>query len=422
MSLFTDAVSSLRAPGQARPRATGFNWSLPTIRAGRIDLVDELVASYAQIYHTQPWVHAAVNKSSRTVGMLPLKAYEREGPDRERLFEGPLRRLMARPFHSGTPSYWKQHGIGSTLIWGNGIFVKIGATARDEIPDELFPAPAVGWSLGENDTYVWTDPDTGRQYPFERWKIIHLKHWDVDQNGFGRSALEPLRRTLAIEDAATRLGVAAFKNAVAPASVFTTDHTLDEPVLKRLRGNIENLYGSVDKAFRVAILEKGLKWEPFRHNLNDAAVLDHRKLTREEVAAVIDVPQPNIGILENANFASLRELHLMLYQDSLGPPLKMFEETIQTEFIDMIPEFENQYVEFDLGAVLRGDITTRSIAYQRFISAGVYTPNEIRPLENLPPSDDPEADKLHFPSNLAPNAAVDGAGDQENGGTTNNER
>jgi HK97 family phage portal protein len=416
MSLFTDAVSSLRAPGQARPRAAGYSWTLPSIRAGRIDLVAELTASYAQIYEQQPWVHAAINKHARTVGMLPLKAYQREGPARERMYEGELHRLTKRPFGAGTPSYWKQHGIGSTILWGNGIYVKLGAETPEDIPDEIFPAPAIGWSLGENETYVWTDPDTGNQYPFERWKIIHLKHWSPQQNGFGVSALEPLRRTLAIEDAATRLGVAAFKNAVAPASVFTTDQTLDDTILKRLRGNIENLYGNVDKAFRVAILEKGLKWEPFRHNLNDAAVLDHRKLTREEVAAVIDVPQPNIGILENANFASLRELHLMLYQDSLGPPLKMFEETIMTEFVSMIPEFEDQYVEFDLGAILRGDITTRSIAYQRLTSAGIYTSNELRPYENLPPSDDPEADKLHFPSNLSPNAAVDGATDQGNGG------
>jgi HK97 family phage portal protein len=411
MSLFSDAIASMRPSRTARPRGDGHNWTLPTIRSGRIDLVADLTASYAQIYHTQPWVNAGTNKLVRQVGMLPLKAYEREGPDRERLYDGELHRLMTRPFTAGTPTYWKQHLMGSTIVWGNAIFVKMGVSSPEDVPDELFPAPAIGWSLGENNTYVWTS-EKGEQFPFERWKIIHFMHWDTAQNGFGVSAYEPLRRTLAIEDAATRFSIAAFKNGVNPASVVQTDQKLDQDVLKRLKASIQNLYGGVDKAFRLAVLEQGLDWKPLTHNLQESALLDHRKLTREEVAAVLDVPQPTMGILENANFASVRELHQMLYQDSLGPPLRMIEETLKRDLIDPIPEFAGQYVEFDLGMILRGDINQRSIAYQRFISAGVYTPNECRALENLPRSENPAADEIHIPLNLSPNAAVAEADDQ----------
>lgn len=415
MTLFADALASIRPSGTARPRRDGYNWSSPTVRRGSIDLVADLQASYAEIYHSQPWVNAATNKLVRTIGMLPLKAYEREGPDRGRLFEGELHRLMTRPFEAGTPTYWKQHLAGSSLVWGNAIYVKIGIESSTDIPDELFPAPSIGWSLGENNTYVWTAP-TGEMFPFPRWQIIHFHHWDTDQNGFGISAYEPLRRTLAVEDAATRFSIAAFKNGVNPASVVRTDQTLKEEPLKRLRASIENLYGSVDKAFRIAILDNGLDWKPLTHNLEEAALLDHRKLTREEVAGVIDVPQPTIGILENANFASVRELHQMLYQDSLGPPLRMIEETLKRDLIDHIPQFAEQYVEFDLGMILRGDINSRSIAYQRFISAGIYTPNELRALENLPRSEQPEADQIHIPMNLSPNSAVSSAEDQPDEG------
>lgn len=412
MSLFTDAIASLRPARDASPRRDGYNWSLPTVRAGSIDLVAELTASYEQIYHSQPWVAAAVNKLSRSVGMLPLKTYIRgEGRNREQVYDNDLAKLLREPFHGGTPSYWKQHVVGSTAVWGNGLLVKLGADDRTDVPDELFPAPAVGWSLGENDTYVWTSPH-GEMFPFPRWQIIHFKYWDTAQNGFGASPLETLRRTLAIEDAATRFGVAAFKNGVRPASVLRSDNELSESVIKRLRANIENLYGNVDRAFRVAILEQGLDWKPLSHNLNDAAVINHRKLTREEAAAVYDVPQPTIGILENANFASVNELHQMYYQDTMGPWLRMFEETLTVEFIDMIPQFDGMFIEFDMGMILRGNINTRSIAYQRFISSGIMTPNEVRALENLPPSPNPLADDIHIPANLSPNPAVAGAMDQ----------
>lgn len=397
MSLFSDAIANIRFP-QARPRfGDSFSWSLPLVRRGSVDLVADLTASYADIYHQQPWVYASVNKLARGVGMLPLKAYQRgDGQDRERIFDGPLPDLAGKPFGAGTPSYWKQHVVGSTILWGNAFVIKLGANGPNDAPDELFPAPAIGWSVGEDDTYVWTS-SSGKQVPFPRWQVIHFRYWDTDVNGFGVSALEPLRRTLAIEDAASRLGVAAFKNAARPASIVRTDNELSDTVLSRLRANLESIYGSVDQAFRVAILEQGLDWKPLSHNLNESAVIDHRKLTREEVAAVIDVPQPSIGILDESNFASITALHQILYQDSFGPWLRMIEETMKVEFIDQIPQMAGQFLEFDMNMVLRGDIATRSTAYQRFYTGRVMTPNELRALENLPPiTDDPTADQLYI--------------------------
>lgn len=406
MTLFYDAIAGLGLPRNGRPRSDGWSWSLPHIGRGSIDLVSELTLSYEGIYSSQPWVYAAVNKLSRATGMLPLKTYTRgAGMDRVQAFDGPLRDLIRRPAIGITPTYWKQHIVGSTLLYGNAILVKMGASGPDGVPDELLPAPSIGWTLGENDTYVWTS-ERGERFPFPRWQIIHFKYWHTTGNGFGISALEPLRRTLAVEDAASRLGVSAFKNAAMPASVIETDSKLDDDVISRLRANIERLYGNVDHGFRTAILEQGLSWKPLSHNLNDSAVIDHRKITREEVAAVFDIPQPSIGILDEANFASITALHLMFYQDSLGPWLRMIEETLAVELIDMVLDFQGQFVEFDMGMVLRGDIATRSTAYQRFISSGVYTPNEVRALENMPRSDTPGADDIHLPMNLGPDPAV----------------
>lgn len=415
VSLFSDAIQSLRFPRDARPRTDGYSWTLPTVGRGSIDLVADLTASYATIYHTQPWVYASVNKIARLMGMLPLKTYQRgEGRDRERVFDGELPGLMRRPFRAGTPSYWKQHIVGSTLVWGNGIAVKLGATSSAQIPTELFPAPAVGWSLGENDTYVWTS-ERGERYPFPRWQIIHFRYWDVAENGFGVSALEPLRRTLAIEDAASRFGVAAFKNGARPASIVQTDQELSEDVLKRLRANIETIHGDVDKAFRTAVLEQGLDWKPLTHNLKDAVLVEHRKLTREEVAAVFDIPQPSIGILDEANFASITALNQMLYQSTLGPWMRMIEETIHADFLDYIPAFEGMFVEFDENMILRGTPNDRAEAYQRFYTSRVYTPNEMRAIENLPRiTDDPTADQLYVAPGSAPTLPDPAVGEGEN--------
>lgn len=414
VSLFADAIATIRF-GQARPKPLAIGSMIPTISSGSVSLVADLTASYAEIYHTQPWVAASVNKLARSVGMLPLKTYERgEDTDRQRILDGQLPILMRRPFTYGTPSYWKQHIVGSCLLWGNAILVKMGANGPEDVPVELMPAPAIGWTVGENQTYVWTSTD-GRQIPFPRWQIIHFRYWDTTVDGFGVSALEPLRRTLALEDAASRFAVSAFKNGVNPASVLLSDQKLDDVVLSRLRAEIEKLYGSVDKAFRIAILEQGLDWKPLTHNLNDAAVLDHRKLTREEIAAVFDIPQPAIGILDEANFASIDALNQMFWQGTIGPWMRMVEETLMTEFISMVPAFAGQFVEFDENMMLRGTPLQRAEMHQRMYTARVVTPNEMRDVEGLPRiTDDPTANQLYTAPGSVPTAPDPAVGEGEN--------
>jgi HK97 family phage portal protein len=410
MPLFTDVLASFRR----RPALTGFNY-LGSIREGSIDLADGLTASYAAMYRRQPWVYASVNKLARSVARMPLKAYQRDDEARRRLFDGDLHRLMTKPGQGMIPFAFKERIVKNTAIYGNAFVVKLGAADAESIPQELFAAPSIGWSIGKGDTYVWTARD-GKRYPFPRWQVIHFRFWDLDEHGFGMSMLEPLRMTLAIEDAAQRYGVSAFRNGARPGSTLKTDKELTEPALERLKAALHAIHGGVDNAFKVAVLEQGLDWAPFPHNLEEAAVVEHRKLTREEVTAVIDVPQPTVGILDEANFASVDQLHTMLYQDSLGPWVSMIEETVQAELVEPIPEFAGQFVEFDLNAVMRGDILSRYRAYAIAINASFKSPDEIRALENDPPMADkqPEAGLLRF--NLNQKAGEAGARLSEDSG------
>ena len=406
MAGFLDAIAKLR--GMGVPSSY-----LPITYHGSIALSGGSAATYLELYQRQPWVYAAVNKLARSVGRMPLKAYEFNGASRSRLRDNDLARLASRPSTITTPFGWKERMVKNTIIYGNGISVKIGVNSPEDIPDELMPAPSIGWSLGENNTYVWQSA-AGEKFPFPRWQIVHFRFWDLDESGFGLSMLEPLRKTLAIEDAAQRLGVAAFDNMTRPAAILKTDQTLKQEVIDALKADMKSLHGGVDRAFKMALLQQGLDWAPAPSaDLNEAAVIDHRKLSKEEVAAVIDVPQPTIGILDEANFASIDMLHTMLYQDSLGPWVTLIEETLQAEFVEMIPAFAGQFVEFDMNSVLRGDIGSRYRAYATAITSGFKTPNEIRALENDPPSDQPDADRLLFPTNLS--GAVGAQLAQDNG-------
>src|SRR5690606_11755348 len=91
-----------------------------------------------------------------------------------------------------------------------------------------------------------------------------------------------------------------------------------------------------------------------------------------------------IGILDEANFASIDALHVMFYQDTLGWPIRLIEQGLQAQLIDGVPAFADQFVELDLNAVMRGAFKQRMEGYRVGISAGIFTSDEVRAWENLP--------------------------------------
>jgi phage portal protein BeeE len=56
------------------------------------------------------------------------------------------------------------------------------------------------------------------------------------------------------------------------------------------------------------------------------------------------------------------------------------------------------YIEHDLDGLLRGDVKSRFEAYRLARECGVYSPNDVRRLENEPPIG-PEGDAYHVPVN-----------------------
>lgn len=385
---------------------------------GAMALANDYTASYEEIVRKQLWVRIAVNKLSYAIGRLPLKTYRRTANGRERVEDSPLAELIRRPNESketGHPSGFKARVAYDLFTYGNAIILKI-QTRPDVVPDQLIPFSPRHWSIDENGDYVYRVPMTGEEKRYKPWRVIHLMEPGPSSGGFGVSRLEAARLTLSIEYAAQRLGAATFENGARPGGIINVKDTkLQKEAIQRFKDEVRTRFGGVDKAGLPAVLQGDVTWTPISHNLSDSAVIEHRQLTRMEVAALYDIPQPAIGILDEANFASTDALHLMFYQDGLTWPLKLTEDALSAQLIDGVPEFDGLFVEFDLNAVMRGAFAQRMQGYQVGINSRIFTPDEVRSWENLPPMADeqPEAGKLQFPLNYS--VSPESAGRSPNG-------
>jgi HK97 family phage portal protein len=368
--------------------------------AGDIGLVGGYAASYAAMYRRQPWLYAVVNTLSRGIAAMPFKLYLREGNERKRDRDSDLARLLFKPYERMTTFQLIEKLVADTCVYGNAIAIK--GLYQDGRPRVFAPMSPRFFQIDRDGDYIHRHPQTGKETGYRRERVYHAAFYNPDDETFGISPMEPLRMTLAIEDAAQRLGQATFNNGARPSSTLSTEQDLKIEKLRELRADVARLYKGVDKTGLPAVLTNGLKWQSMSWDMQQAAVMDFRKLTREEVAAAYHVPPPVVGILDHATFSNITEQNRMLVQHAYRPWAVLIEETIGMQLISDFGDPAAWYGEFDFRDMLKGAPLDQFTAYAQGINAGWITQNEVRELENLPRIDDPDADRLHRPMNLTP--------------------
>lgn len=379
--------------------------------------------AYEQLYRTQPWVHALVNKLSRGIGRLPLCVLEDQptGAPKEQ-DDSDLAELLRKPYPGASAFTLKEAMIGSLAVYGHSLIVPDfgDAPAWTKPPEALWPIPwkYVGVLAGVDEpigAFVIELGNVRRILPPEN--VIHLQWWSPE--GFmGTSPLEPLRTTLALEDATQRYTVSSFANGSRPSGAVRTEKPMNKTDRDQLRAEIEAMHGGIDNAFRVALLTHGLEWQPFSHSAVESELIAQRKLNREEVCAVYDIPPPLVQILDRATHSNIDEQHRMLYQDSYAPWYTLVEEGFESQMTAKVNRWKNMSFRFDVDAVLRGDEEKRSVASQRRFQSAQMTPNELRADEGREPApgsvkpdgtldEEHPANQIYIPVNMVPANKLD---------------
>lgn len=356
----------------------------------------DAAATYEAIYRAQPMLHAVVSKLVYGVARNPLKAYQYglDGESRDRVRAHPAARIIKRPHPYGTEFSLKAAITRDLLIHGNALCVKVRERGAGSTPVELWPVPWQKVIVITDDhgvTLGYQVVVDGEALNVGREEVVHIPL----PTG---SPIEPLRRTLALEDAAQMYQGENMRNGISPRAAFLSDTRLPDAVIPRLREELGKLYAGPENAGSVAIIDNGLKPERIGMTPVDMAVIDQRKLSREEVCAVYDIAPTLLG-LERGTYASVTEYRRGLY-DAIATKLVLIEETMNAQLVETEPAWDGIFLEFDTNELLRPDPEARARMHMLTQQAGVTSINERRRAENLPAIDDPSADAVLAPVNM----------------------
>ena len=324
------------------------------------------------------------------ISRLPEKVYlGLEGDERMRTRSHDLAKLLRRPFPGGSAFDRKGALVFNLFTHGHHLELKL-RPGEGRPPVELWPIPwpwvqEVKDSSGVTTEYrIRPDGGIGEAFKVLPKDVVHYKLMG------GRSPLEPLRRTLGIEDAATDWQLQALEGGPSLRGAFTTDKQLQDRTIPRLRGELEELY-SGPGGKRLGIFDQGLAFHSLSQSAADVSLIETRKATREEAAATYGIPAPMIGILDHATYSNISELRRSFYVDTVAPYCTLIEETEEAQLIDPVATWvrEGVFTEFDLGEILKPDPLAEAQSIMLLTSSGTTCTNDNRKLKRLDPIGDP---------------------------------
>lgn len=375
-----------------------------------VRLSDDLSQDYATIYRTNPQVRTVISFLARNIAQISLHTFERVSAiERIRLEpDHPLVRLLRTPNPKTTAYRLIDSLVHDMGIYDNCMWLKIHTAAAKgsakQPPRGLLRLPPQNVRpIGE--TWMWADGYRLRgshgHRDFTPDQVVHFRGYNPDDARWGLSPMETLRRILAEEYQAGLSRDQLHRNGARFTGWIERPHEAPKwsrPAAAQFAADFHATWaGSGPGAGGTPILEEGMKYTANGVTPKELQYLEVRKLTREEVAAAFHIPPPLIGILDHATFSNITQQHQQLYQDTLGPWLKMIAEEIQ---LQLIPDFDNTgrvYVEFNILEKLTG-AEDQFAQYSTAVGGPWMTRNEIRARQNLSPLDG--GDELITPMNV----------------------
>ena len=341
-------------------------------------------------------VNRCVEVLSNSMAVLPI--YIMNEATKERLPNHRLGKVLWGRANEAMTSYdYTRLLLNNEILRGNA-YAWIYRDRSSGDPLELIPLPPDYVNIFVDPSgklwYVFTHPLTGLVTWLRPEDILHYKAYSED----GIQGISILRRastTLDTAQSAQLYENSVWRNGGQPSGVLTTDSDLGGMVpdpqdptqtIRRkdlLRREWERIHRGPDNAFRLAVLDLGLKYQPISMTNADAQFVESNDVRVADVCRFFGVPL-HLAFAGKQSYQSNEQngieyvtYTLLGYETQWG----------QEDSYKLLLPGERRgslRIRRELKVFLRGDTAAQADWYQSLRINGGYSANEIRALEDLP--------------------------------------
>lgn len=338
-------------------------------------------------------VSACMELISNSIAMMP--AYIMEESTKKHLNDHHLGRVLwQRANDVMSPFELMQKAIADVLAHGNGYVWNYRNGAGQVV--ERLPIPD-GWCTPQYDAarerwwYLASDPKSGRVYTLDPADVSHYKAFSLDGIR-GISVLERARRTIETASNMEQYADSMYQNGGRPSGVLTVDGDLGQGkvTIKKADGSTEEIskkeyirrewdgnYSGPGKAFRTAILDLGLKYEPISMSNADAQFVEQKTVSAEDICRFFVVPPYKVG-MGKQSYNSNEQNSIEFVVQTLQPLVTKIEQEDTWKLLPLTEQTKKGYrVKRNMGVLLRGDAKSRAEVQQIYRNIGAYSVNDI---------------------------------------------
>lgn len=352
---------------------------------GLTDGMDGPLRSFDAIYRSQPILAGVIDMIAYRASTLPFGAHTvRADGSREPVSRSDsLATLLRRPRPRASTVHLLNHVYTSLFVHGNALVAKLRTHGDPDLPpDMLWP---LDWSritaYGEQggDIEWWGTFQFGGTELFASAEdTIHFAWPGPDGGPIGVSPLEKLGVTIRLEDAAQRYQTANFRNGNRPSNAISFEKDMTAKQLEHNRAAIDYFHKGVDRAGKTIMLSGGAKIQSLSMSPVEAALIEQRRLDREEVAIVFGLSGPSLTDSTNSALGNVAERFRAFYRDVLPPWATLVVETFEAQLLDVVPAWMDRVVRFDFSDKLRGEPREQADTLKILAEGGLITRDEGR--------------------------------------------
>ena len=340
-------------------------------------------------------VFNAVRLLSESISQIPLEICERTSTgDIIKRNDHPLSRILTiNPNKNQTKVSFFSKIIVDLCLDGNSyVFIERNGSG---VPIDLYCINADHIEMKfQDDEFFYQNNDDGKVYSND--EILHFK--TLSTNGYlGVSPIEMCKSAIGWGLAVETYGNTFFKNGAKLSGVLSTDRQMSELSIERLKTSFAEQYSNLNDANKTLVLEEGLKFQSVAISNEQAQFLASRDMAIQEIARVYNIPPHMLKDLSKSSFNNIEQQSAEFVRYTVQPYLSILESEMNLKLFKQT-EQGKVFTNFDVNGLLRGSPNDRANFYEKMISIGAMTVNEVRDRENMNRVD--SGDELYLPKNM----------------------
>jgi HK97 family phage portal protein len=329
------------------------------------------------------WVYACIDRRSKGLAAIEFKLYEVQGNGEvEEILEHELLELLNKVNPSTTKFDIMQLSTIYSDIFGASPWLLDGGKGG-RIPDSihLLRPEYLSLEMAKNGAITRYKYEIGDvRYYFEPEEVIYLRNHNPRDPNKGLGVIEAARLAAQHNDYIKQHNTKLLENGARPSGTLTVEGGLSPQDRKRLKSEFKDQYQGYDNAYKLMLLEGGMKFDPISIPPKDLEFLEASKMNMDEILSVFGVPKPILGVFEDVNRASAVTAEYIFAKWTLEPMAIKFVEQLNEFLVPRYGDnlwlwFEPLALEDDEAVMMR-----REKAWNKW-----RTTNEIRAEEGLEP-------------------------------------